>query len=168
MTAPKVPDIAQLQELPLPVPPFSYMPQTWGWLVLLLVVLALAAWWGTRQWLRWQRNRYRREALLQLDGLEHRLADPAQRLHALRTLPELLKRVALSMNDAPPVAPLSGAQWQAFLAQRIRAPLPEHFAARLFTLAYAPDAQVTGLADQEVMTLFAFSRQWIEAHHVAV
>ena len=168
MTAPKAPDIAQLQELPLPVPPFSYMPQTWAWLVLLLVVLALIAWWGLRCWLHWQRNRYRREALLQLDSLEQSLSDPKQRLHALRTLPELLKRVALSMNDTAPVAPLSGAQWQAFLAQRLQAPLPENFAARMFTLAYAPDEQVTGLGEQDVTTLFAFSRQWIEAHHVAV
>lgn len=168
MTAPVVPSIDQLQVLPSPVSPFSYVPQTWGWLVLLLVVVFITALWGIRRWQRWQRDRYRREALEQLEYLQVALSDPGQRLRALRALPALLKRVALSMADTPAVQSLSGDQWQAFLNQRAKTPLPDNFARRLFTLAYAPDTALAGIAEQEVTALFALSKQWIEAHHVAV
>jgi len=168
MSRPLPPSIDQLQELPLPTPAFSYWPQTWGWLALLLVVVALAGWWAIWRWRRWQRERYRREALLQLERLEQGLDDPPRRLQALRELPVLLKRVALSLSDSGTAATLSGAQWQRFLAEHARAPLPDNFASQLFTLAYAPDAQVQGMADTEIKSLFATSRHWIEAHHVAV
>jgi len=168
MSRPSPPSIDQLQELPLPTPAFSYLPQTWGWLAVLLVVVALACWWAIWRCRRWQRDRYRREALEQLDRLEQGLSDPPQRLQALRELPVLLKRVALSLSDAATAAALSGAQWQRFLQDHGRAPLPDDFAARLFTLAYAPDAEVQGMADTEIKALFAVSRHWIEAHHVAV
>lgn len=168
MSRQALPSIDQLQELPLPAPPFSYVPQTWGWLAVLLVVMVLASWWVVRRWLRWQRDRYRREALAQLDRLELALSDPPQRLQALRELPVLLKRVALSSGDRAAAAALSGAQWQRFLTEHIRAPLPDNFAARLFTLAYAPDAEVQGMTHAEINALFTVSRHWIEAHHVAV
>lgn len=167
MTAVKTPSIDQLQELPLAVPPFAYWPQTWGWLVLLVLLLLTLGIWGLLRWRRWRRNLYRRQALVRLAWLEHALSQQEQRLPALRELPELLKRVALSMPDAPPVASLGGARWQAFLLQRCRA-VPQDFATRLFTVAYAPDAQLLALADGEVRALFEASRQWIEGHHVAV
>ena len=168
MTAPVLPGIDQLQELPLEAPPFAYWPQTWGWLALLLILLLAVAAWTVRRWWRWQRDRYRREALQVFDGLVLDLANPQQRLPAMRALPALLKRVAISISGAPPAAALSGVQWQAFLAQRAAKPLPQQFAARLHTLAYAPDAEVLRIPEDEVQALFAAGRQWIEAHHVAV
>lgn len=168
MTTTKAPGIDQLQELPLPLPPFSYFPQTWGWLALLLILLAITVFWGVRRWLRWQRDLYRREALARLDIIGQELGEGEHRLAALRELPELLKRVALSMPDAPSVAALGGAEWQAFLLERSPSPLPEGFATQLSTIAYAPDAQVLALVDSEVHVLLATCRQWIEAHHVAV
>lgn len=167
MTVP-VPDIAQLQELPLLAPPFSYVPQTWGWWVLLgMLGLAGVAWGLRRRW-RWRRERYRREALACFDQLRQTAAEPQRRLQALRELPVLLKRVGLSMPDAPPVATLAGARWQAFLVARARVPLPADFAARLHTLSYAPANDVLAIPEPEVNALFAVSRQWIETHHVAV
>ncbi|MBC3480898.1 DUF4381 domain-containing protein [Pseudomonas sp. SWRI59] len=160
--------IDQLKELPLPVSPFSYAPQTWGWWVLLAIALAAALAYAVLAWRRWQRERYRREALQRLNQLDVALAIPEQRLQALRELPELLKRVALSMPDAPPVHSLSGSHWQAFLQQRARFALPEQFAERLQTLAYAPDARVQSLGAEELSTLVHTCRRWIEAHHVAV
>lgn len=168
MSTQAAPAIDQLKELALPVPPYSYFPQTWGWLALLLLVLAIALVWGTLRWRRWQRDRYRREALARLDALLGALDDHEHRLPALRELPKLLKRVALSIPGAPPVARLGGKQWQTFLDERAPAPLPEGFAAGLFTVAYAPDARVLAIPDADVHLLFATSRHWIEAHHVAV
>ncbi|WP_347900546.1 DUF4381 domain-containing protein [Pseudomonas purpurea] len=86
-----IPSIDQLQTLGLPAP-VSYMPQTWGWWVLLgLLIVGLLAWSGWHYW-QWQRNRYRREALARLAQLHSR-----NELSSLRELPELLKRVGLSM-----------------------------------------------------------------------
>lgn len=168
MSATNRPDIAQLKELPLPPPVVSYLPQTWGWLVLALVLLALLGAGLLLLHRRRQRERYRHEALGRLDDLERAAAGPDTRVPALRELPELLKRVALSMPDAPAVAHLGGADWQAFLQRHGDGSLPADFSRQLALLAYAPEARVQALADTEVQTLLRTCRRWIEAHHVAV
>jgi len=166
MSTAVTPSIDQLRELAPGTPPFSYLPQTWAWLVLGLVLLAVALVWLGLRWRRWARERYRREALQRLDQLAKAEAD--QRLAALRMLPELLKRVALSMPDAPPVASLAGVQWQVFLEQRAGQRLPADFVPTLQMVAYAPDAHLLALDAQQVAALFSTSRRWIEGHHVAV
>jgi hypothetical protein len=149
-----VPSIEQLQELGLPAP-VSYWPQTWGWAVVLgLVVLALLVL-AVRNWLHWRRDAYRREAVARLDALTD-----------LRELPELLKRVALSMSlpaqEHASIPTLTGADWQAFLQRHAGAPIPEDLSQQLADLAYAaplPDAQHTQLLAQ--------CKAWVEQHHVA-
>ncbi len=94
---PNVPDIGQLKELGLPAP-VSYAPQTWGWWVLLAVLVLAAVLIGVRRYRQWRRDQYRREALVRLAQLRERSDD----LNALRELPELLKRVALSMPSCNP------------------------------------------------------------------
>ncbi|WP_339452481.1 DUF4381 domain-containing protein [Pseudomonas sp. EA_5y_Pfl2_R50] len=89
---PNIPSIDQLKELSLPAP-VSYAPQTWGWWVLLAVLILAALLIGIRRYWQWRRNAYRREGLARLAQLRSRSDD----LNALRELPELLKRVALSM-----------------------------------------------------------------------
>jgi hypothetical protein len=89
---PNIPSIDQLQELGLPAP-VSYAPQTWGWWVLLAILLLSALLIGLRRYRQWRRDQYRREALQRLAQLRGRSDD----LSALRELPELLKRVALSI-----------------------------------------------------------------------
>nr|WP_277930434.1 MULTISPECIES: DUF4381 domain-containing protein [unclassified Pseudomonas] len=81
-----------MQELGLPAP-VSYAPQTWGWWVLLAVLVLAALLIGIRRYVQWRRDAYRREGLARLAQLRGRSDD----LNALRELPELLKRVALSM-----------------------------------------------------------------------
>lgn len=157
------PDISQLKEIALPEP-VGYLPQTWGWAVLLAVLvmslLAVGAW---RYW-RWRRDLYRREALQRLTELERAFTTDTQ---VLRELPELLKRVALSMPGDVPAASLHGEAWQAFLQQRSREPLPADFAEQLAQLAYAPAAQVQQLAQARGPLLLAEARHWVETHHVA-
>ena len=150
-----VPSIEQLKEMGLPTP-ISYWPQTWGWLALLgLLALALVVL-GIRAWLRWRRNAYRREAMARLNALQD-----------LRELPELLKRVALSMPLAPQehqrVPTLSGADWQAFLLRHAKVPLPEDFSRQLASLAYG--SVDVSVAQRE--QLLAQCKAWVEHHHVA-
>jgi hypothetical protein len=95
---PNIPSIDQLQELAPPVP-FSYAPQTWGWWVLLALLVITVVALGARRYWQWRRDRYRREALVRLAELQRRSND----LNALRELPELLKRVAISMPNMAPV-----------------------------------------------------------------
>jgi hypothetical protein len=162
----KVPTIDQLQELALP-PTISYMPQTWGWWLLLALVLLGGLLWAARYYWQWQRDRYRREALARLKQLQPLLAEPSQQVAALRQLPELLKRVALSMPGRPAVGSLGASDWQAFLERTSRAPLPEDFARQLADLAYAPDSRVQALAAGQGQQLLTLCTRWVETHHVA-
>ncbi|MNF87776.1 hypothetical protein D3C84_702520 [compost metagenome] len=161
------PNLNQLQELPLPPPAASYWPQTWGWALVLLLLLALLAVLAARRWRRWRRDRYRREALARLATLERALGDEQQRLAALRELPELLKRVALSMPGSPPVAALGGGDWQAFLQRTSPVPLPERLGEQLATLAYAPEARLRDLAEDELRALLDTCHHWIGQHVAA-
>ena len=54
-----VPSIEQLKELSLPAP-VSYWPQTWGWGVLLGVLVVALLVLAGRKWLRWRGDAYRR------------------------------------------------------------------------------------------------------------
>jgi hypothetical protein len=159
-------DISQLQELPLPAA-VSYLPQTWGWLALLLLLLALGLWYAGRGLYRWRRNRYRHAALAELSRLELALATPAQAVAALRQLPELLKRTALSMPNPPAVASFSGQAWQQYLQASSPTRLPDDFAQQLALLAYAPEPQLQSLPPAQLTQLLASSRLWLEQHHAA-
>ncbi|UQS16548.1 DUF4381 domain-containing protein [Pseudomonas sp. HS6] len=197
---PNIPSIEQLQELGLPAP-VSYAPQTWGWWVLLAVLLLTALLIGVRRYWQWRRDQYRREALVRLAQLRDRSDD----LSALRELPELLKRVAISMPicNPPPVganllamasgqpinvldgvpssrasrivapslpqgpAALEGLDWQAFLQQHSKKPLPADFSQQLARLAYAPDDVLRSLPASQRLALFDTCQHWVEQHHVA-
>lgn len=155
------PSIEQLQELPLPAA-ISYAPQTWGWLLVLTLLLLLTAAWLAHRLYRWRHNRYRREALARLDQLRQK-PDNA----ALREIAPLLKRVALSMPQQPEVASLSGQAWQDFLQRSTPLTLPQDFARQLTTLTYAPDSALQALDEPRRQALLSLCRQWVETHHVA-
>ena len=163
-----VPSIDQLKEMALPAP-VSYMPQTWGWwCVLGLLLVGLLVWAARRYW-QWRRDAYRREALERLALLQRRSSD----LNALRELPELLKRAALSMPEphsftVGAVGASGGDDWQAFLQRHSPTPLPADFSRQLATLAYAPQATLLAMPDEQRLALFATCKQWLEQHHVAV
>lgn len=191
---PNVPSIEQLKELALPSP-VSYAPQTWGWWVLLAVLIGAVLLVGARRYWQWRRDRYRREALVRLAQLQQYGDD----LNALRELPELLKRVAISMPNAtavgagvpamrpspsklvsvdqtlsranplpPGPAALGKEDWQAFLQRHSAQPLPPDFSQQLAQLAYAPDAALRALPHEQRQQLFNTCKHWVEHHHVAV
>ena len=190
---PNIPSIEQLKELALPAP-ISYAPQTWGWWVLLAVLVVTALLLGARRYWQWRRDRYRREALARLAQLQQRSGD----LSALRELPELLKRVALSMPNTVAVgasllamargrsptvlnvpassragslpqgpASLGKDDWQVFLQQHLKQPLPADFSQQLAQLAYAPDSTLQALPPEQRQQLFDTCKTWVERHHVA-
>nr|CDQ34054.1 hypothetical protein BN993_03508 [Virgibacillus halodenitrificans] len=99
--------IDQLSSVPEPIP-VAWWPQTWGWLVLTIVVVALLSWLGWRHYRHWQANRYRREALAEL---HRRLANGEGSI----ALAEVLRRTALAAFPREQVASLRGEAWGRFL-----------------------------------------------------
>jgi hypothetical protein len=94
--------------------PTPWWPPAPGWLWLagmaaVLLVLALLA-----AFIRWQKNRYRREAFAELARLAS-AASPAGSGGLLPALGELLKRTALTAYPREDVATLTGPRWFAFL-----------------------------------------------------
>ena len=110
---PNIPSIEQLKELSLPTP-VSYAPQTWGWWVLLTLLILAALLIGIRRYRQWHRDAYRREGLARLAQLRGRSDD----LNALRELPELLKRVVLSMPMHKPLRRNANPVGASLLAKR--------------------------------------------------
>jgi len=161
-------ELGQLQELPPPVMP-ALWPQTWGWVAVAVLILALVTvglvFWKRRR----DANAYRREALAELDALYESWKQHSLDFRSLRDIPELLKRAALSRPALPgesaavtEIAVMTGADWQQRLSQMARTPLSEGFADNLATLAYANDEDLLAL---DVTRLVAECRHWLETHH---
>jgi hypothetical protein len=155
-----------LQEIPLP-PPISYRPQTWGWLVLLIIVIAIIAALIFSRWRAYQTNRYRREALIALSHIEIQLRDSDTRVAGLRELPVLIKRTALSATARVNVAALSGDDWLRFLENSI--PKRNQFFSDdmgklLWRCAYADSTALNSTTKKEIDSLCRFLRVWIGRH----
>ncbi|PCH75135.1 MAG: hypothetical protein COC12_01950 [Rhodobacteraceae bacterium] len=136
---------------PVPEPtPVSLWPQTPGWLVLGLILLALLVWGLRAIWMRHHARAYRRAALAEL----------AQTGNDAARIATLLRRVALAGYPRRDVAGLTGAGWLAFLDQSyggsgFSGPVGQV----LLTAPYrqsAPDAALGDLA-----------RDWITMHRQA-
>ncbi|ALM82977.1 DUF4381 family protein [Bordetella sp. N] len=155
-----LPGLDQLRELPMP-PPVPYWPQTWGWALLALIVLALSVYALVAGLRRHRRNRYRRQALIELARIR---AQAGRQTLAARALPDLLKRTALAARSSAGLRPDASL---AVVALPLPSPLPADSGPLLATLAYAPDATVRELDPATLDLLFDASRRWIERHHVA-
>lgn len=127
--------------------PISLMPQTWGWAVLCIVVLILAAAAGYWLYRRYRANAYRRDALRELDVAGD---NPA-------LIAEVLRRTALAAYPRRDVASLAGDDWLDFLDAQIPEPGFRAGPGRIVaTAAYrpsSPEPLLSGLA-----------RRWVKAH----
>jgi hypothetical protein len=157
--------LKSVDDIALP-PPVSYMPQTWGWAAVALVLLALLA---VLFW-RWHRhrvaNRYRRAALAELRLLEQRPADQADGADlVLHGVAGILKRTAIAAWPRRDVASLSGSTWVQFLTDHApQGTLDELLIQLLDEREYQRPLPLT--ADQNAK-LRAAARRWIEGHHVS-
>jgi Domain of unknown function (DUF4381) len=131
-------------------------PGWWLSLAILLLVLAVAAWWLYR---RYQRNSYRRQGLRQLESIRQQYElkqDPGAALQAINAL---LKAVALRAWPRRDIAALSGDAWQEFL-RNSTAQGPAFDPAAL-TAQYRPSA-----ANIDIEALLQASSNWIKRHEV--
>ena len=153
--------LAGLVDIPLP-PQVSLWPQTWTSriaIVLLLATIVAALW---RFIHAWRINRYRREALFELDEIGQRLDASEARSDGLAELSMLVRRTALAAFPRETVAPLAGPAWLAFLDRSYGGREFSEGAGRL--LASAP-YQRTGPDREQLRALAALVRQWIRGHH---
>lgn len=156
--------LRSLKDIALPAP-VSWMPQTWGWaLVAIVLAVILVVWFW--QWLRrYRANAYRREALRLLANLETEIRNPLTRTEAVRSLAVLLKRVALAAWPREDVASLSSTAWVRFLNEH-DCHLGSALTRALDDLEYHAEA---ARADASTSTddLISAARGWIERHHVS-
>lgn len=146
-----------LREIALPAP-IAYVPQTAGWAVVAVVVLALLAWALWRRHRRWVANAYRRAALAELGDIESRLDGGGA-----SELPALVKRTALAFEPRVSVARLSDVEWLRFLDRTWPSGGFVDGPGRLLPrLAYGTAA---GVPDSDLRALLALVRGWIEHHH---
>lgn len=132
----------------------SWWPQTPGWAVVGAVVLALGLRFSWRRLQHWWRNRYRAEALAELNGLPHS-ADLIARSNGL------LKRVSLVAYPRTQVASLSGQQWVEYLNSCVPSPLFDGGCAELLAQGSYRQLDADAAALAELQQACA---RWIAAH----
>lgn len=134
--------------------PVDWLPQTPGWYLLALVLLAWLARRGWR-WLRhWHRNRYRREA-------QRRLASLAASDNGVAAINKQLKLAAMAGFGRPAVASLSGAPWPAFLNRQCTEP---PFDGTLAGLLAEAGYRAQPLTDTQQAALLAAAQAWLAEH----
>jgi hypothetical protein len=155
-TSPVLPNdpVAGLIDIPLPLP-VGLWPQTWVSIVAatLLVAGLIAA----VCWFAWKRhhNRYRRDALADLD-------------HILATKPTaaalelLIRRTALAVFPRDTIAPLTGSAWLSFLDKAYGGhEFSQGVGQRLSVAPYSPQS----ISSAELGPLADLVRRWIRVHH---
>ncbi len=145
-------------------PPVPWWPPAPGWYCVIGFAFFVLLIGLVRLFLHWQRNRYRREALLELARQEAALRNSIQPAGALAALAELLKRVSLSAWPREDVASLTGEPWLAFLQGTFREKHPgTREAALLESVAYDPRA-AGSLDESQILDARRAVRHWIRHH----
>lgn len=159
MSLPALPDIfgnyalGDFNEVVAP-PAIDWLPQTPGWAIVGLLILAVLARKGWHWLQHWYRNRYRREARQRLQQLGDTDALVVE-------VNRLLKLAALAAFDREQAASLSGYEWTGFLNGRCeQAPFDSSLCELLALGVYTGKAvdQATG------RRLLKASLAWIDLH----
>jgi hypothetical protein len=137
--------------------PIAWTPQTVGWAVVAVWLVAVTA---ALIWHRikvWRRDRYRREALAELRLISAQQAlSPQAMASAIATL---LKRTAIAAYDRDQVADLYGDKWATFLRESsAHDKLVDNNAAAMGNAAYSKDANGADLIRP--------AQRWIQVHRV--
>jgi hypothetical protein len=153
--------VAGLIDIPLPTQ-VSLWPQTWMSRIAIAVLVAAAI--AALLWFIHHRrvNRYRREALSELDRIERTFAGQAPK-ELTAQLSVLVRRTALAVFPREQIASLSGPAWLAFLDKTCGKPEFSQGIGRLLV-----SAPYDGIAptDRQLSSLVDLTRHWIKVHHV--
>lgn len=147
-----------LKDIHLP-DPVSWWPPALGWWLLVIAALVLL-------WITWksikivvryvQKQKLRRFALKQLQIIQDRYQTERDAGVALRSLSELIRRIAITFFDDPGIPGKVGADWVAWLSKWVK----EDHDRQLFSLL--EDTPYRPSIDIDPEPLFKASRHWIE------
>lgn len=136
------------------LPPVSWWPLAFAWVIEIGSVLVLLSAIAYTAWLRRRKNVYRVTALAELERVGQH---PAAVLH----IAEILKRTALATAPRQNVAALSGERWVQWLNQTgngvIFSERSQQILSEYLYGAGQPD-------DEEIKVLASTARHWIEKH----
>ena len=152
--------LAGLIDIPLPQE-VSLWPQTWALRIALVLVAAgvvLASWRLVR---RHYANRYRRDALAELDGIRRGMNGVPEQVAA--RLSVLVRRTALGAFPRETVVPLTGTAWLAFLDRSYDG---REFSEGAGKLLISAPYQRTSINRDQLDALADLVRRWIGGHHV--
>jgi len=158
--------LQNLHDIVIPAAP-AWLPPAPGWYALSLTLLLLLTWGAWHRYRIWQRNRYRRQALVELDRLEQAWIQATATQRLLLPLPVLIKRAALAAYGRERVASLSGIPWLAFLDRTAGRPLFDNAAGQLLLRCdYAPQVECATVGQDAVRDLFMATRAWLTGHRL--
>jgi len=150
-------ELSQLKEIVLPGP-VSYFPQTPAWYILfgvIIIIIIILSWRFYKQLLK---NRYRKQALLELRNIKKE--------SALHLLPALVKRVSLVFADRIKVAGLYGYLWLNFLDESYDGNGFSKGQGRLLVdIAYQDPEKYKSLSKDDIESLFEIITIWIKKHN---
>jgi hypothetical protein len=159
MSAPPLPDVFgnyAIKGITEVIPPdaISWLPTAPAWRVLAAAALLYALWRALKRGQRWWRNRYRREAIRQLNLLD---SNHSERLPAMACL---LKATALAASPRAEIARLSGRDWVAWLNQQVPGAFSQQSAELLASIQYRPATP----PPEQLDTLRRECLYWIRHH----
>lgn len=161
-------DPASLQNLHDIISPHvvAWLPPAPGWYALGLSIFLLCSWFSVHKYMLWKRNKYRREALIELAVIQKQLADGAGYQQFLPQLAELVKRTAIAAYGRNLVASLTGNDWRGFLDTTGATHLFTTGDGRLLQdCSYQPAARLANFSDEQVAGLQKAVFYWIQKHH---
>ena len=156
----QVDPLAGLIDIPLPQE-VSLLPQTWPSRIAIALIVVLAVWAIWRFVHHRRANRYRREALWELDRIRQ-TSDAAPRRLADQ-LALLVRRTALGAFPRETIAPLTGTAWLAFLDRSYGG---EEFSRGVGRWLVSGPYQQAEPGRDELNALRGLVDRWIRVHHV--
>ncbi|MBL4903252.1 MAG: DUF4381 domain-containing protein [Desulfocapsa sp.] len=163
----KTPDPTSLQNLHdiISPNPVSWLPPAPGWYALGLTILLLVSWFSALKYQSWKNNKYRREALIELDEIEKELLNSTSAQQLLPLLPKLIKRTAIAAYGRSAVASLTGDDWLGFLDKTVSTQIFTKGSGLLLNdCSYQPAAQLAEFSSKQVAELQDAVSYWIRKH----
>ena len=142
----------------------GWWPLASGWYYLIGLLLIILVWLIYTSIKRWTNDRYRRTALHQLQLLAQDLDKAGKRESALRQIPILLKRTALTAYPRRQLASLTGKRWHDFLNSKVSTPsFTESSCNLLDNISYSV-GNLDTVNEEATSELLKACKHWLKHH----
>lgn len=162
------PLLQQLRDVHLPNE-VGWWPLAPGWWLLMLVTALLLAW-LLRKWLHWrQLNRYRKDAIAELNNLLHHWQQDGDTARYLQSAAAVLRRALLHLDGGKKSVSLTGQHWVAALHSYTKITLSDSTIEALTIAGYQsnPEVEVAHVNRQLVDWLRTHRQQPLKQQELA-